>query len=317
MQKISKKENPRTEIRVLGEEFLDHLTLEKNRSLLTRTTYARRLDAFFLWLETNHSITKPDQITRDIIRRYRKFLSTQTTPEGEPLSRATQTYAFITLRSFFKYLANREISSVSAETIDVGKLSQKEIAFLEPDELHRLFESCSGTTRVERRDRAILELLFSAGLRVSELVSLDRNHINLETQEMVVRGKGSKLRLVFISDSAKIALKRYLSKRNDIDEALFVRTPDKKKGTTDLRLSPRSIQRIVKKRATQAGIVKDVHPHTLRHSFATDLLANGADIRSVQAMLGHANIATTQIYTHVTDKRLKDIHKKFHNRKPL
>ena len=311
-----KTKTPSTELRVLGEAFLDHLTLEKNRSHLTRDTYKQRLDRFFTWLEKKHRITKPSAVTADSIRSYRKFLDTQSTPEGEPLSRETQTYAFITLRSFFKYLASREIPSVSPETIDVGKLEQKEVEFLEPAELVRLFETCEGKTLAKLRDRAILELLFSAGLRVSELTSLDREHVNLKTQEMSVRGKGKKLRLVFVPDSACYALKRYLNKRTDIDEALFVRLDNRaEKDAGDLRLSPRSIQRIVKKRATEAGIVKDVHPHTLRHSFATDLLANGADIRSVQLMLGHSSITTTQIYTHVTNKRLKEVHQKFHGRK--
>ena len=192
------------------------------------------------------------------------------------------------------------------------------VEFLDPSELERLLGSASSEDAKSLRDRAILELLFSAGLRVSELTGINRDQVNLKNQEFSVRGKGGKVRIVFISDTAKEALGKYLTKRTDIDPALFVRLPKKGAKETDkkgnLRITQRSIQRIVKYYATKAGIVKDVHPHTLRHSFATDLLANGADIRSVQAMLGHSSITTTQIYTHVTNQGLKDIHKKFHGK---
>ncbi|MFH2104767.1 MAG: tyrosine-type recombinase/integrase, partial [Parcubacteria group bacterium] len=241
------------------------------------------------------------------------------------LKKSTQNYYIIALRSFLKYLAKRDIETLPAEKVEISKTSQREVEFLEEQEVERILAAAEGQDQKSLRDRAILELLFSAGLRVSELTGINRDKLNLKTQEIVVRGKGDKVRLTFISDSARDALESYLKKRTDIDPALFVRdikSADKfkkedKKGEIDnnLRLTPRSIQRIVKYYAAKAGIVKDVHPHTLRHSFATDLLSNGADIRSVQAMLGHSSITTTQIYTHVTDQKLKEVHKSFHGKK--
>ncbi len=213
-------------------------------------------------------------------------------------------------------MAKQDIPSLSAEKVEVGKNPQKEMTFLDFEEIQMILESVKGSSLRTLRDRAIIELLFSAGLRVSELASLDIQNINLKTQEFSIIGKGSKMRVVFISDSAKKALEEYLKKRVDIDPALFIRT--NKIGfqkEDDLRLTPRSIQRIVKYYSQKAGIIKDVHPHTFRHSFATDLLANGADIRSVQAMLGHSSITTTQVYTHITNQKLREVHKKFHRKK--
>lgn len=295
----------------LIQEFLESLLIEKNRSHLTQKTYARRLHHFFNWFHCED----PKKITLEAVRLYRLFLNTQRNHDGEFLSPKTQTYYIITLRNFLKYLAKRNIPSLSPESLEIGKIIQHEIEVLTTDEINRLLEySKKHTTLRDLRDLAILELLFSSGLRVSELTNLNRSQINTQLQEMSVRGKGRKLRLVFISDDASEALKNYLSQRTDMEEALFVRTDKRanKDFSKDLRLTPRSIQRIVKKRAREAGITKDIHPHTLRHSFATDLLRNGADIRSVQLMLGHESITTTQIYTHITNKQLKEIHKKFH-----
>ena len=296
-------------------DFLEYLEIERNRSQKTIENYHHYLERFFKWSE----IKTPDDITVDQVRKFRIHLNRYQDEKGQELKKVTQNYHMIALRSFLKYLSKRDVSVMSAEKIEIGKNPATMIEFLDPSELERLLDSASGEDKKSLRDRAVLELLFSAGLRVSELVSINRDQINLKNQEFSVRGKGSKVRIVFVSDTAKKALEKYLEKRTDIDPALFVRLPKKgsketeKKGS--LRITQRSIQRIVKYYATKAGIVKDVHPHTLRHSFATDLLSNCADIRSVQAMLGHSSITTTQIYTHVTNQGLKDIHKKFHGKR--
>lgn len=294
-------------------DFLEYLELERSRSQKTIENYHHYLKRFLDWAK----ITKPEQITNNLIHSYRLHLNRLTDDKGAPLKRSTQNYHLIAMRSFLKYLTKRDIKSLAPEKIEIGKNPSNEIEFLDGSEVERLLNSADAEDLKSLRDRAILELLFSAGLRVSELISINRDQINLERQEFSVRGKGDKIRVVFISDTAKNAIEKYLSKRLDIDQALFIRFSNKK--TTEnqqtKRLTPRSIQRIVKYYATKAGIVKDVHPHTLRHSFATDLLSNGADIRSVQTMLGHSSITTTQIYTHITNQQLKDIHKKFHGRK--
>jgi site-specific recombinase XerD len=254
----------------------------------------------------------------EVIREYRLYLNRLRDEKGRELKKVTQNYHIIALRNFLKYLAKQDIDALQADKIEVGKNPARTVDFLEPEELERLIGGASENNFRSLRDRSILELLFSAGLRVSELVSLNREQINLKNQEFSVKGKGGKFRIVFISDTAKTALERYLEKRADLESALFIRLPNAKKMASDghySRLTPRSIQRLVKFYATKAGIVKDVHPHTLRHSFATDLLANGADIRSVQAMLGHSSITTTQIYTHVTNQQLKEVHQAFHARR--
>lgn len=297
--------------------YLEHLEIELGRSPRTIDCYARSLGKFF----SSAGIRNPEDITLDLIRQYRIRLNRGTNEHGETLRKSTQTYHVVVLRSFLKYLAKEDLHTVPAEKIEVGKSPTRQVDFLELDEVERLLSAASGTTLRALRDRAILELLFSAGLRVSELTSLDRDSVNLRKGEFSVRGKGSKLRVVFLSDDARDALSRYLDKRRDMDPALFVAVPAVKngfvreRGSTDLRLTERSVQRLVKKYAAKAGIVKDVHPHTLRHSFATDLLQNGADIRAVQAMLGHSSITTTQIYTHVTNERLREIHEAFHAKK--
>lgn len=300
----------------LLEEYLEYLEIEKGRSIKTAENYQHYLRRFFDWTK----IDKPEEITDETVRKYRIHLNRHRNENGRELKKVTQNYHIIAIRNFLKYLAKRDIPCLQAEKIEVGKSIAPLVEFLEPEEVERILEAAAGGMLKNIRDRSILELLYSSGLRVSELTSLNRNQLNLKTQEFSVRGKGGKLRVVFISESAKKALENYLEKRGDIDPALFVRVPKKggqmvksKKG--DLRMTPRSIQRIVKYYAMKAGIVKDVHPHTFRHSFATDLLINGADIRSVQAMLGHSSITTTQIYTHITNQQLREVHKAFHGRR--
>lgn len=305
-----------TKLEQLLLEYLEYLEIERNRSDKTIDNYLRYIKRFLVFVRKEYNITVPERITLETTRKYRLYLN-RLEAKGAPLKTSTQNYHIIALRNFLKYLAKRDIKTLTAEKLDVGKNPDRQVEFLEPEEVERLLSAADHADVAGLRDRALLELLFSAGLRVSELTSLNREQVNLQRQEFSVRGKGGKIRIVFISDTAKYAIERYINKRRDIDKALFVRA---KTGTNleadaeGLRLTPRSIQRIVKKYAARAGIVKDVHPHTLRHSFATDLLQGGADIRSVQAMLGHANITTTQIYTHVTNQGLKEIHKKFHGK---
>lgn len=307
-------------IRDLKIQYLEYLEIEKNRSVKTLENYGRYLDRFLKF--TN--ISSPGQITEEVIRQYRLHLNRLRDADNRPLKKVTQNYHIIALRNFLKYLAKRDIKSVSAEKVELGKQEQREVTFLELEELDRLLDAPEGSGLDSLRDKALLATLFSTGMRVSELCSLDRDTIDINRGEVTVRGKGSKLRLVFLSDNTKDALKNYLDKRTDVDEALFTRIPRKgvrssnSKGPDPLtlRLTPRSIQRIVEKYTIKAGIVgKNVSPHILRHSYATDLLRNGADIRSVQALLGHASVTTTQIYTHVTDKQLREVHNKFHNKK--
>jgi site-specific recombinase XerD len=314
MPKTEKEPDP---IHRLTRSFLEHLEIELDRSPRTIDSYERSLEKFF----SMAGIRQPEDITLQRIREYRIRLNRETSQNGDPLRKSTQTYHVVVLRSFLKYLAKEDVVTVPAEKIEVGKTPSRQVDFLELDEVERLILAASGESLRGLRDRAILELLFSAGLRVSELTSLDRDSVNLKKGEFSVRGKGSKLRVVFLSDDARDAIHRYLEKRSDMDPALFIAVPVAKngfvreRGMTDLRLTERSVQRLVKRYAAKAGLVKDVHPHTLRHSFATDLLQNGADIRSVQAMLGHASITTTQIYTHVTNEHLREIHEAFHAKK--
>lgn len=302
------------DIKQLKTQFLEYLEIEKNRSAKTVENYNHYLVRFINFAK----IGRPEDVTEEIIRKYRLYLNRLNDNFGRPLKKVTQNYHVIALRAFLKYLAKRNIETVSAEKIELGKQEERQVTFMEPQELERFLRAPNGVTLADLRDRAILETLFSTGLRVSELCSLDREDIDLKRGEFSVRGKGSKIRVVFLSDNARTALVTYLSKRPDPDEALFIRIPQNEKleKYEKLRLTPRSIQRIIKKYAIAAGIIgKKVSPHSLRHSFATDLLRNGADIRSVQAMLGHASVTTTQIYTHVTDKQLREVHEKFHSKK--
>ena len=304
-------------------QFLEYLEIEKGRAQSTIRNYDFYLRHFFSWSK----VSSPDQINADLVRKYRIYLNRYQDEKGRNLKKVTQGFYVIALRSFLRYLARRDIFSLQAEKVEIGKSESREVEFLEASEINRLLDVVNGSDFRSLRDRAILELLFSAGLRVSELVNINRDRIDLSGRELSVRGKGDKIRVVFISDSAASAIEKYLKKRTDLDPALFVRDANKlkifqgsgeKKGgeaVDSLRLTVRSVQRIVKQCAVKAGIVKDVHPHTLRHSFATDLLINGADIRSVQAMLGHSSITTTQVYTHVTNRQLREVHQAFHAKK--
>ncbi|MEK7607775.1 MAG: site-specific tyrosine recombinase/integron integrase [Patescibacteria group bacterium] len=303
-------------LKTLKQQFLEYTEIEKGRSLNTVKNYDRYLTRFLSFLKRND----PEAITDNSVRDFRLWLNRQSTGNnlaiGETLKKKTQNYYLIALRAFLKYLARQNVKSLSPERIELAKVGERHIEFMTNDELHRLLEAPDGTDLKNLRDRAILAMLFSTGLRVSELCSLPCE-IDFSHDEISIRGKGDKVRMVFLSDDAKIAVKKYLAKRNDMDDMLFVKVSmEKKHGGEHLPLSTRSVERIVKHYAIKAGIMsKRVTPHVIRHSFATDLLSNGADLRSVQALLGHANIGTTQIYTHVTDKHLRSIHKQFHNKK--
>ncbi len=303
------------ELEKLKRQFLEHLEIEKGRSLKTVENYDRYLNRFFSYAK----ISNAGEITEDAIRNYRLWLNRQPTtnnkqPTTGTLKKNTQNYYLIALRAFLKYLSAREIPSLSAEKIELAKVSERSLDLISSEELERLLSAPEGNSIKPLRDKAILELLFSTGLRVSELCSLSRD-VDLKKDEFSVRGKGDKIRVVFFSASAKDAVKKYLEKRTDMDDALFINIGRVNKEKESIRLTPRSVERIVKHYAIKAGISRTVTPHIIRHSFATDLLENGADLRSVQALLGHANINTTQIYTHVTDKHLREIHKAFHGKR--
>lgn len=298
-------------------DFLDYLEIERNRSKQTVRNYDFYLRRF---LDFVHN-PRPDQISSDTVRRYRLWLNRFTDKFGNELNKSTQNYHLIALRSFLKYLAKRDIKTLTAEKIELAKLPMRQVQFLEGSDLERLLAAPGIDADDENpdiisfRDKAILELFFSTGLRVSELANLKRKDVNLKRDEFGIRGKGGKLRVVFLSNQARFWLEKYLAKRDDASDALFVRH-DRASWYKDFEaLTPRSIERLVIKYAIAAGIPKNITPHTLRHSFATDLLLNGADIRAVQEMLGHSSITTTQIYTHITNKGLKEIHKKFHYHK--
>jgi site-specific recombinase XerD len=272
-----------------------------------------------------HLKNKLTDITDDVIREFRLYLNRQPGvkvrgQEASTLKKNTQNYYLIALRSFLRYLMKRDIKALSPDRIELAKTTERSLDLMSSEELKRLLnapltQNATGKNPLQGlRDKAMLELFFSTGLRLAELCSLNRD-LDLSKDEFSIRGKGEKVRVVFLSDSAKDAIRKYLKERKDLDEPLFVQnSSNKSKGNTSTRLTPRSIERMVKQCAIIAGISKKVTPHVIRHSFATDLLGNGADIRSVQMMLGHANIATTQIYTHITDKQLRDVHKKFHSR---
>ena len=305
-------------IKELKREFLEYLEIEKGRSILTVRNYDHYLTRFLEYAK----VDDPKEVTETQVREYRLWLNRQAgTKVGrnvETLKRKTQNYYLIALRAFLKYLRKRGIESLNPERIELAKVPERSLDLISPAELTRLIEAPDSNTLSGLRDRAILELLFSTGLRVSELCALSQEDVDLSRDEFSVRGKGDKVRVVFLSDTAKDAIRAYLKERKDFDDAMFIQYGKNAKHNDekniDLRLTPRSVQRVIKRYATIAGITRKVTPHKLRHCFATDLLSNGADLRSVQALLGHANIATTQIYTHVTDKHLRVIHKKFHSR---
>lgn len=308
----------------LKRQFLEYIEIEKGRSLKTVENYDHYLTRFLDYIQNDN----PEKITDSSIREFRLWLNRQLTGHHkdahETLSKKTQNYYLIAIRAFLKYLARQEVKSLPAERIELAKTNERSLDLITPEELSRLRNSPKGTDLKDLRDRAILELLFSTGLRVSELCAL-KSDIDLRSDELSIRGKGGKIRVVFISDEAKKYVREYLSARKDMSDGLFIQIGNtkntKKNGTSKgvvknvEPLNKRSVERIVKQHAIKAGISKKVTPHTMRHLFATDLLSNGADLRSVQALLGHSSITTTQIYTHVTDKHLRDIHKKFHNKK--
>ncbi len=299
-------------------EFLESLEVEKGRSLNTTRNYELYLNRFYeLCSEDSSDELKPNDITPELLRKYRLKLNRfEDSQNHEHLSVLTQSYHLIALRGFLKYLSKRGIKSLDPTLVDLPRAAKKQVTFLHFDEVERLLNEISEDTETGLRDRAIIELLFSGGLRVSELCKLNRDSINLERREFVVRGKGKKDRPIFIDQSTADCIKDYLGCRTDSLPALFLNNSKNLQTPSTSgdyrRLTPRSIERIVQGYARKAGITKHVTPHTLRHSFATDLLMNGADIRSVQSLLGHANISTTQIYTHVTDPHLREVHERFH-----
>lgn len=319
-KKKSKRSNRRISDLVM--DFLEYCEIEKGHSQLTIRNYDHYLQRF---IEFTGDI-KPNQIDREKIRNYRLHLNRLKDEKGNSISQTTQNYHLIALRSFLKYLAKEDIAAYAAEKIDLPKTKDRELTFLEPQEVHELLAKPDLHTLPGLRDRAILETLYSTGLRVSELVKLKKDNVNLEKGEFSVKGKGDKIRIVYLSDSAKEWLKKYLNERRDDMPSLFtkhvtrkeIESPDdydKEELLKSSYLTPRTIQRIIQKYTRAAGITKHVTPHTLRHSFATDLLANGADLRSVQELLGHSSVTTTQIYTHITNKHLKEIHSSFHDKK--
>lgn len=312
-------------------QFLEHIEVEKGRSPKTIENYQHYMGRFIEFGEKN-GINSPDDINQSVIHQYRLYLNRLTDQRGEPIKKVTQNYHIIAVRSFLKYLAKIDVNSLSAEKVELAKQEGREVSFLTSEELDRLIAAPSlyEKNHLKRmRDEAILHTLFSTGLRVSELTGLNRDQVDLERGEFSVRGKGGKVRLVFLSPEAKEFIKKYMDRRKDKNKAVFIplykgarqSEGEAEESTAPLakkkepRLTPRSVQRIISRYAKLAGIIKEVTPHTLRHSFATDLLMNGADIRSVQTMLGHSSITTTQIYTHVTNQQLKEVHKAFHSRK--
>lgn len=314
-------------------DFIESLEVEHGRSQKTAENYRRYLlrfrDIALGILEENPELRVykdeeadlsdllPIDITPELLRKFRLALNRETDQYGKNLEAITQAYHLIALRGFLKYLAKRDIKSLDHSLVELPHVVRKQVSFLHYDEIENLLGQIDTSTETGLRDRAIIELLFSGGLRVSELVKLNRDSVNLDRREFLVRGKGRKDRPVFISAAAAERVQDYLNARTDSLAPLFLNN-SKNLSTPDTsgdyrRLTSRSIERIVQKYARAAGITKHVSPHTLRHSFATDLLMNGADLRSVQTMLGHVDISTTQIYTHITDQHLKEVHDKFHS----
>lgn len=297
-------------------QFFEYLEVEKNSSKLTIRDYAHYLKVFENWFVMHHPESSIEALNLDIIRKYRVFLSQKVDQKGQPIKRVTQNYYVIALRSFLRYLIKNDIKTLEPSKIDLPKTESRSLKFLEREQIDRLV-TMPDTSKIDgMRDRAILELLFSTGLRVSELVSLNHIQINLDRREFGIIGKGRRSRIVFISERAAEWLKIYLDARKDTYKPLFIRYSGSELEANEgekMRLTARSVERMVKKYVRIARLPVDASVHTLRHSFATDLLTNGADLRSVQEMLGHKNIATTQIYTHITNKQLREVHKSFHS----
>jgi site-specific recombinase XerD len=322
MVKKVEKEEPKveqqTELLKLKRQFLEYTEIERGRALKTIENYDHYLTRFLDFAK----VKDPADITETLVREFRLWLNRQSTGNnratGDTLSKKTQNYYMIALRAFLKYLAKKGIKSLSPEAIELAKVPERIIDFITPQELTRLLDAPNSNKDPNDvkslRDKAMLELLFSTGLRVSELCALT-NDLDITRDEFSIRGKGGKVRVVFLSDEAKEAVKKYMKARKDMNDALFVSMDAEVRTKEAKPITRRSVERIVKHYAIKAGISKKVTPHVIRHSFATDLLSNGADLRSVQMLLGHANIATTQIYTHVTDKGLRETHQKFHSKR--
>lgn len=296
----------------LLQDYIEHLEVEGGRSQKTAENYRLYLERF---VEFTGDI-EVAKISSEVIRKYRLWLNRYKNDHDDELATITQSYHLIALRGFLHYLSNRDIASLAPDKITLPKVSRKQVTFLYKEEIGRLLEQINTAAEQGLRDRAIVELLFSSGLRVSELVGLDRDHVNTKRREFMVRGKGQKDRPVFISQAAADHVTKYLEERSDSLPALFIsysRNASPETTGDYRRLTPRSVQRMVAQYARLAGITKHVSPHTMRHSYATDLLMNGADIRSVQSMLGHSNISTTQVYTHVTDEHLREVYERYHS----
>lgn len=308
--------NMTSSLPTLIDEFFEYLEVEKNASKLTIRDYRHYLETFETW----HKRTRPEKSIEDLdlatVRKFRVYLANRVDHQGRTLKKVTQNYYVIALRSFLRYLIKNDIKTLEPSKIDLPKTESRSLKFLEREQVERLVTMPDTSKEDGIRDRTIMELLFSTGLRVSELVSLNHEQINLERREFGVIGKGKKSRIVFVSERAAEWISRYLEVRKDPYKPLFIRYSGPEldmDGGEKMRLTPRSVERIIKKYVKQARLPVDATVHTLRHSFATDLLTNGADLRSVQEMLGHKNIATTQIYTHITNKQLRDVHKNFHS----
>lgn len=305
------------DLAALSVEFLEYLEVERNLSPLTIRDYKHYLNNFIAWSVANSPITSPKDLTLETVRKYRVYLAHLNSPNGNiPLKRVTQNYYVIALRSFLRYLIRKDLAVVAPEKIELPKTESRSLKFLDRDQLDRLLAQPDISKDAGLRDKAIMEMLFSTGLRVSELCGLDRDQVNIERKEFGVIGKGRRARVVFISDRCAQWLEKYVSKRLDYFKPLFIRYAGNQEPTINgekMRLTSRSVQRLVTKYVRKARLPVAATPHVLRHSFATDLLMNGADLRSVQELLGHKNVATTQIYTHVTNAQLKDVHKAFHS----
>lgn len=311
------------DLSALVDEFLEYLEIERNLSPLTIRDYRHYLETFLDWSKKQSPVGKPSDVTVEMIRKYRVYLAHYNSPnpstssgQARPLAKVTQNYYIIALRSFLRYLIRKDLSVVAPEKIELPKTESRSLKFLDRDQLERLLAQPDVSTERGIRDKTLMEMLFSTGLRVSELCKLNRDQINLERGEFGVIGKGGRARVVFLSDRAVIWLEKYLAKRTDQAKALFIRYAGNAQAIQNLeklRLTSRSVQRILEKYVRAARLPVKATPHVLRHSFATDLLMNGADLRSVQELLGHKNVSTTQIYTHVTNAQLRDVHKAFHS----
>jgi len=314
---VQKDESPRTELDRLIEEFLEHLEIERHCSPLTIRNYRHYLGRFSNWFKKNNFKAKPSSINLEKVKKYRVYLARFTAPNSQSLSLSTQAYHVIALRAFLRWLVKNDYDTLAPEKIDIPKSKSRSVKFLSADQIERFLSQPLPSKKTGLRDKAILEILFSTGMRVSELVGLNRDQIDLKRREFGIVGKGGEARVVFLSERAVKWLKKYVNSREDSWKPLFIRFGGGKdigKDGEKMRLTARSVQRIVDKYSKKAKLPVKVTPHVIRHSFATDLLIAGADLRAVQEMLGHKNIQTTQIYTHVTNRQLRSIHEAFHGK---